>query len=84
METFITSSRRPWYRKKRFIIPICLSTILVIAAVILGSVLGTRTNIKPTGNFFGIFSLQRWEKIHSAKMTQFSGAHMFKPPETTI
>jgi hypothetical protein len=55
METFITFPRRPWYRKKRFTIPICLSTILVIAAVILGSILGTKTKITPAGKSFGIF-----------------------------
>jgi hypothetical protein len=55
-----------------------------MAAVILGSVLGTRTKINPTGNFFGIFSFQRWETIHYATLTLFFVAHMFKATKTTI
>ena len=54
MELFITFTRRHWYRKKRFVIPICLLTTMLIGAIILGSVLGTRTSISPTGTTFDI------------------------------
>jgi hypothetical protein len=43
MRLLITLTRRRWYRKKRFALPICLTTILAIAAIIIGSVLGTRS-----------------------------------------
>ncbi|CAF1117654.1 unnamed protein product [Adineta ricciae] len=44
---------RPWYRKKRFAIPICLLSLLVIAAVAIGAVLGTKSSrniLGPTCN----------------------------------
>ncbi|CAF4405465.1 unnamed protein product, partial [Adineta steineri] len=37
---------RPFYRKKRVMIPTCLSIILLIAAVIIGVILGIKS--KPT------------------------------------
>ncbi|CAF1515382.1 unnamed protein product, partial [Adineta ricciae] len=37
-------TRYSWYRKKRFVVPICSLTILLITAIILGSVLGTRSS----------------------------------------
>jgi ABC-type lipoprotein release transport system permease subunit len=45
MEIFITFTRRPWYSKKRFAIPVCVLTILAIAGIILGAVLGARAAI---------------------------------------
>ena len=42
MSTFIAFPSRHWYRKKRYIIPISLLTTVLIAAAIIGSVLGTR------------------------------------------
>ena len=54
MELFITFTRRHWYRKKIFVIQICLLTTMLIGAIILGSVLGTRTSISPTGTTFDI------------------------------
>ena len=53
-ENFHYISRRPWYRKKRFIIPISLFTLMCIGAIILGSVLGSRTTIHIT-NTTGMF-----------------------------
>jgi len=52
MKLFIILTRRQWYRKKRVIIPICLLTTLFIGAIILGSVLGTKSN--STGMIFAI------------------------------
>ncbi len=54
MKLFITFTRRHWYRKKRFAIPICALTILFIGAIILGSVLGTRTKINSKSIIFHI------------------------------
>ncbi len=54
MELFITFIRRHWYRKKRFAIPIALLTTLVIGAIILGTVLGTKTHINSTSMAFDI------------------------------
>jgi hypothetical protein len=54
MAIFVTFTRRHWYRKKRFTIPICLLTALFIAAIILGSVLGTRSKTNVTGTIFDI------------------------------
>jgi hypothetical protein len=54
MRLFIIFKRRSWYRKKRFAIPICLATFLSVAAIILGSILGTRSNISPSGMTFDI------------------------------
>ncbi|UJR38658.1 hypothetical protein I4U23_031324 [Adineta vaga] len=45
---FYPKTKRDWYRKKRFAIPICLAATVSIMVVILGSVLGTRSNFKET------------------------------------
>jgi hypothetical protein len=45
MKLLIPFTRRHWYRKKRFIMPTGLMTILAIAAIIIGSVLGTRSTV---------------------------------------
>jgi hypothetical protein len=55
MKAFITFTRRPWYHKKRYVIPKCMSIILVTAAIILGCVLGTRTKLNPPSMIFDIF-----------------------------
>ncbi|CAF0897257.1 unnamed protein product [Adineta steineri] len=39
--------KRQWYRKKRFAIPICLFSVLLIAGVITGAILGTKSNKNP-------------------------------------
>jgi hypothetical protein len=54
MIIFILFARRHWYLKKRFIIPTCLLTTLFIGAIILGSVLGTRSKSNVTGTIFDI------------------------------
>ncbi len=41
--------RRPWYRLKRVVIPICILIALLITAVILGAVMGTRSRTDPLG-----------------------------------
>jgi 4-hydroxybenzoate polyprenyltransferase len=48
------SSRYQWYFKKRFFIPIFLLTLVLIVAVILGSVLGSRSTATTTGMHFGV------------------------------
>jgi hypothetical protein len=45
MELFHIFTRRQWYRKKRFVIPSGILAILIIAAIILGAVLGSRSTI---------------------------------------
>ncbi|CAF4769237.1 unnamed protein product, partial [Rotaria sp. Silwood1] len=42
-------SRRRWYKKKRFIIPFSLLAAMMIVAIILGSVLGSRTTATASG-----------------------------------
>jgi hypothetical protein len=61
-ELFITFFRRQRYRKKRFRIPTCVFTALIIGGIVLGSVLGKRANIQPTGMIFRYsfqFNIQR-------------------------
>lgn len=53
MRLFIIFTRR-WYHKKRFIIPMCSLIALFIGTIILGSVLGTKSNSNPTGMIFAI------------------------------
>jgi hypothetical protein len=57
MKLFITFTRRHWYRKKKFTIPICLRTTLIIAAIIIGSVLGSRRTINVTNAASMIFDI---------------------------
>ncbi|CAF3671248.1 unnamed protein product [Rotaria sp. Silwood1] len=45
-------SRRRWYKKKRFIIPFSLLAAMMIVAIILGSVLGSRTTATASGIHF--------------------------------
>ncbi len=52
---FLTFFRRHWYRKKRFGIPMCFFIVLIIAGIILGSVLGTRTTTNLARTIFHIF-----------------------------
>jgi hypothetical protein len=54
IKLFISFTRRHWYRKKRFAIPIGVLTTLFIGAIALGSILGTRTSINPSGIVFAI------------------------------
>ncbi len=54
MKNFIIFPRCPWYRKKRFMIPLSLLIILGIAAILIGCILGTRSNITPEGMTFGV------------------------------
>ena len=51
-------TRREWYRKKRFVIPMVSFIVLLIGAIILAAVLSTRTHINRTGTIFDIFSVQ--------------------------
>lgn len=41
---FVRDQMRHWYRKKRFLIPICLSIVLFIAAIIIGTVVKTKSS----------------------------------------
>ncbi len=58
---FISFFRRHWYRKKRFGIPMCFFIVLIIAGIILGSILGTRTTTNLTRTIFHIsqFKVER-------------------------
>ena len=56
MPISVAFSRRHWYRKKRLMIPITLLTTVVIAAAIVGSVLGTRSKTNVSRMFFYSFS----------------------------
>ncbi len=49
---FIIFARRPWYRKKRFIIPICLFMAMLIGGAIIGVTLGLRSAAKNKGRIF--------------------------------
>ena len=40
---------RQWYRKKRFLIPMCVSTVLLIAAIIIGTVVRTKPSTITVG-----------------------------------
>jgi hypothetical protein len=44
MELFITFTRRPWYRKKRFVIPICSLIALFVGAIIIGVIVSTKAH----------------------------------------
>lgn len=66
---------RPWYRKKRFVIPLTLLTILVITGVITGSILGTRS-VK-TGTMFDILFVQKQMTVHFTR-THCSITRTFK------
>jgi hypothetical protein len=46
MEFFIASARRPWYRKKRSVIPFGILITLLIGGTILGSVLEAKLGSK--------------------------------------
>ena len=48
------SFRRHWYRKKRFVIPICFLIILSLGGVIFGSFFGTRARINSLGMIFDV------------------------------
>jgi hypothetical protein len=54
MELLIIFTRRYWYLKKSFIIPISLLTVLLIGAIILGTVLWKKAHINPTSMIFDI------------------------------
>lgn len=45
MYLFVIYRKRSWFHKKRFAIPVSLGIILIIGAIILGAVLGTKNNI---------------------------------------
>ncbi|CAF1419072.1 unnamed protein product [Rotaria sp. Silwood1] len=49
--------KKHWYRKKRFIIPITFMVALVIAAAIIGAIVGMRSAVKK-GKFWMIFKLE--------------------------
>ena len=44
--------RRQWYRRKRFVIPICFLMILIVAGAILGGILGFTLGRKDKSEFF--------------------------------
>jgi hypothetical protein len=55
MKFFIASARRPWYRKKRCVIPFGILITLLIGGIIAGSVLGAKLGNKgmnPAGSIF--------------------------------
>lgn len=48
IEDFIVfrSFKRPWYRRKEYVIPLCIFIILCLLAIILGSTLGSKSHDK--------------------------------------
>ncbi len=46
---FIIFTRRSWYRKKRFVIPICFFMAMLIGAAIIGGIIGFRSATKNIG-----------------------------------
>ncbi len=44
--------RRPWYRKKRFVIPICFFMAMLIGAAIFGGIIGSRSAANSKGKTF--------------------------------
>jgi hypothetical protein len=58
MKVFLTFPRRPWYTKKRFVIPLSVLIILAIVGAIVGIVMGLKTaNSENTGKFSSVNSL---------------------------
>ena len=49
---FVAFPRRHWYRKKTFMIPITLLATVFIAAAIVGSILGARSQINVSRTCF--------------------------------
>ncbi|UJR34600.1 hypothetical protein I4U23_027376 [Adineta vaga] len=60
--------KRSWYRKKTFQIPICLFAMLIIAAIIIASVLGTKSKKKKI-----IDTTIRWDDRNWAYSCDFNG-----------
>ena len=55
LSIFFVLASRPWYRKKRFMIPISLLMATFIAAAIVGSVVATRPKTGTPRMFFILF-----------------------------
>lgn len=82
MKIFITFTRRSWHRKKRFILSICIVTILLIGAIILGSVLGKRSNNNHTSTVFDII-FRSGVSDSSFCNSDYSIAHALKDIESS-
>jgi hypothetical protein len=55
MQRFIIFIRRPWYRQKRFVIPIGVLIVMLIVAAIVSIVLGLRAAAIKPSKIFTIF-----------------------------
>jgi hypothetical protein len=75
MKLFIIFTRRQWYRKKRFAIPISLLAMLVIGAIIIGSVLGTRAK---TGTTFDVLFSSKKKNITYFCLLFLSSQNLFR------
>ncbi len=88
MMYFVRSSRRRWFRKKKYLIPISLLIVACIVAVILGSVFGTRSAAHTSGMAFHTRSNSRktishmigtdysiayiWNNIQASQLTKIT------------
>ncbi len=82
MVIFVTFTR-PWYLRKRFIIPICVLSTMFILATILGSVLGTRSKINVTSTIFYLLFLFPERMTVQFASADCLVAHTLKDTETS-